>query len=113
MIVYYTNFLLTALISIGNNDRDESDASEGKLVPNRDEAVDNNNEIIAGDEDDYVTDEERIVANEDVMVNDGDVIDDNISISLLSIKGIYSDETSFLFQLSFNFKWFFIAKSLK
>jgi hypothetical protein len=25
--------------------------------------------------------------------NDGDVIDDNISISLLNIKGIYSDET--------------------
>jgi len=73
--------LLTALTSIGNNDRDEIDASEGEIVSNKNE----------------------VVNNEDVMVNDGDVIDDNISISLLNIKGIYSDETSFLLQLSFNF----------
>ncbi len=43
------------------------------------------------DEDEYVTDkeEEEIVASEGVLVDHRDVINNNISISLLTIKGIY------------------------
>ncbi len=46
---------------------------------------------------------DKIDANEGVVVNNEDVINTNISISLLIIKGTCSDDTSFLFQISFNF----------
>ncbi len=78
--------LLIGLTSIGNNDGDAIDPNEGE---------------IEGDKDESVTDGEEIVVSEGIVVDNRNVINNNISNLLWSIKGTCSDDTSFLF-LSFN-----------
>jgi hypothetical protein len=63
------------------------------------------------DDDDVVTDNDDVVVDDgdvvvddgDVVVDDEDVIDDCTRISLSIVKQTQSDETAFLFQISFNF----------
>ncbi len=62
-----------------------------------------NIEQIEGDknEEGIIDGGEEIVVSEGIVVDNRDVINNNISISLLTIKGTCSDDTSFLFQILF------------
>ncbi len=67
---------------------------------------------IEGGKDEAVDDEDESVTDEEGIVDNRDAINNNISISWLIIKGTCSDDTSFLFQISFNFSSFFITTCL-
>ncbi len=62
-----------------------------------------NIEQIKGDknEEGIIDGGEEIVVSEGIVVDNRDVINNNISSSLLTIKGTCSDDTSFLFQILF------------